>query len=414
MNMKNAYVCGSLRRKRGFTLIELLVVIGIIGVLLSILLPALQKARRAANTVVCSSNIQQILLAMQNYCTQYQGWIPGSPVTTGAFLYDRSGQPWKYNNTYFANQSTANMPGIVQTWDWQSPLAKFMGIETTPPITMQNSTYPPATDDMSSDSHESSRLYRFNTLMNSRYFACPENQFAGYEYVFGGVAYNGGLVLPMASYFTAGDFLMLPNFPTATGSPNTSLIGEVYSPWSTKTSYFLLPSGYGPKITRVGIPSHKIYLADGGIWSDFAQSPNYTLPIRGTMPDYSSYTDFGDYSGLSRALCRASNLGQRTGALITGTIQGPPNQSVDSYDGRIYGFRHGTLNPWAPTGQYKFNAGFYDGHVETLDDLSGADPSMWNPPGTSVWMATVLPDVQAQFNITSTSGTASGNFIVNN
>src|ERR1700693_563908 len=78
----------SCRKPRAFTLVELLVVIGIIALLVSILLPALTKARRAANTIVCSSNLRQILMAMQSYVSQNNGYIPGGPNTTGAFLFD--------------------------------------------------------------------------------------------------------------------------------------------------------------------------------------------------------------------------------------------------------------------------------------------------------------------------------------
>jgi prepilin-type N-terminal cleavage/methylation domain-containing protein/prepilin-type processing-associated H-X9-DG protein len=65
-----------MKRKSAFTLVELLVVIGIISVLISMLLPALNKAREQAKKVACASNMRQIGQAIQMYANDNKGWLP--------------------------------------------------------------------------------------------------------------------------------------------------------------------------------------------------------------------------------------------------------------------------------------------------------------------------------------------------
>lgn len=95
---------------RGFTLVELLVVIAIIGILVALLLPAIQAAREAARRTQCNNNLKNITLGLQNYHDTYKQFPAGVQVATdtggqlpggaSAFL----GPSWWYGSLPFMEQ----------------------------------------------------------------------------------------------------------------------------------------------------------------------------------------------------------------------------------------------------------------------------------------------------------------------
>jgi prepilin-type N-terminal cleavage/methylation domain-containing protein len=99
--------------RRGFTLIELLVVIAIIGVLVALLLPAVQSARESARRTQCTNNLKQFGLAMHEY-HGVAGVFPSGHITLEWTLFPLEGQ-WFYNQGPGWGWGTRILGGLEQS-----------------------------------------------------------------------------------------------------------------------------------------------------------------------------------------------------------------------------------------------------------------------------------------------------------
>ncbi len=312
--------------RRAFTLVELLVVISVIALLISILLPSLKSARAQAKTVACSSHLSQIGKAAMGYSMSHDGWLCGSPGTSGSVLYGvaNAADP-------LAEELATD---AVQIWDYAGPLAARYMQKSLP----------------------TSRLERMR-IIREGVFKCPENRFMAEPFVDHGGMFE---TAPMVSYNTFRNFLMWPRTmvnwdPSRPWGPRAPVPEASFDHLDGTT---LQPRSHLPRMDRIVNPGIKAYLADGNRFTEADGRISYD-------PDWNA-EDGGMFCNGGPTM----PLGNQTELVLS-------SYHYDEQLGR-YGYRHKRSK------QRGIVVNFLDGHCAYMSESESRHPDTWWPKGTRI------------------------------
>lgn len=315
---------------RGFTLVELLVVIGIIALLISILLPALNKARAQANVTKCAANMRSAVQALHIYTTEFKGWLPG-PHTSGA--------GWKSGVDSIGPTESSADDAPLQNMDWVSP-------------TFGKSFKWPEND-----------YQRLRTIYNLQ-LNCPANTMT-----FDSLALNDEN-LPYTSndlaYSSYSATIHFHAMQTREGGSyrEAPIVFDMFT-----NALLEAPPGYAPQLTKLGPNASKVYLVEGSRYAGMID--RYTPNVR--------------HTGLSFNAARYQRQGGNF--MIGGPFMGwddTPFQlglSTAAYTSKRLPPIAANL-AWRHTG--KMNLAFFDGHVELRAPSESIQIALYVPKGTKL------------------------------
>jgi prepilin-type N-terminal cleavage/methylation domain-containing protein/prepilin-type processing-associated H-X9-DG protein len=214
------------QKSAGFTLVELLVVITIIGILIALLLPAVQTAREAARRSQCSNNLKQICLALHGYHERKGCFPPGSVEPSDADPGDTGSQlgvffmllPDLELNSLYDGVNWQNPPAniVYSPITWQNDPKNRLVIGTRPTVLVCPSDIGPPMED------------EYHAVAN--YYSGGLSAVCSYAMVMGSIGPGNGLFNPPGKYDNNGLFYLSRAHRIADvidGTSNTLAVGEV-------------------------------------------------------------------------------------------------------------------------------------------------------------------------------------------